>query len=611
MQTPLTSPPTTESPVSRRQVLAGLAATGSAASAGCAKQAHAILNRSDPAQVSLTIKTVPADDDPAATRTARYLAKQLGKVGVDASVELMRRENLLIDVLFKHSFDLYVWRLPPMTEPDDLWSLLHSKFVVEPGWQNPFGYADLTVDELLERQRRRSGARRADVLSTLQERLAQTLPFVTIAFPNQVRAVRNDRVAYDGEASFHSTVGYTSVDAVGDAAEGGTERTTTERQPRTLTMTLDDPRPTENLNPLATEYRDDWTITGLLYDSLARSVGGEMQPWLAKSVEWEQNDASGSQTVTVTLRDGCTWHDGEPVTAEDVAFTYEFLQDTSLGKMESPLPAPAFRGRTSLVQSVTDFDDDTVQLSFVPSSRPVAWRSLTVPVLPKHVWESTSEQANVPGVQNGPVTEALVRENMNPVGSGPLQFDSRAARNSLTLGRNDDHFLHREGPTGLPEPVDGFDFDRLRFQVVPSTAVARKLVLRGDADANASSLSPAALESVGEARDVSLRVTDATRPYHVGFNVRQAPLSNSRFRQAVARLVDRSYIVDEFMADFAQPSISPLPMDEWVPNSLQWSGTDPTFPFAGEDGELDVDGARQAFIDAGYRYSNGGKLVSR
>ncbi|WP_435359233.1 ABC transporter substrate-binding protein [Haloarchaeobius sp. DFWS5] len=599
MQNPFTSPPSVDSAVSRRRVLAGLATAGAASSAGCAKQAHSMLNRSDPSQVSLTVKTVPADDDPVATRMARYLATRLQHVGIDASVELMRRENLLIDVLFKQSFDCYVWRFPPITDPDALWSLLHSKFVVEPGWQNPFGYSTLGVDDLLDRQRRLTGSRRGSVLATLQQRLARSLPFVPIAFPNQVRAVRNERVHYESDGLLHSPVGYCTLDA-GDAAGGDT-----------LTATLDDGRPTENLNPIATEYRGDWVVPSLLYDSLAREVGGQFRPWLADSIDWQQNSAAGTPTAIVTLRDECAWHDGEPVTAEDVAFTYEFLQDTSLGRMESPLPAPAFRGRVSLVESASAIGDSQVRLSFGECSPRVAWRALTVPVLPKHDWERASEQANVPGVQNGPVTRALVRENMNPVGSGPLRYESHATRNSLTLSRNDDHFLHREDRTGLPDRVDGFDFEKLHFRVVPSTAVARRLVLRGEADVSATSLSAEAVEPVGGAADVRLRVTNSPSPYHVGFDVRSAPFSNIRFRQAVAALLDRSYIVDEFMGGFAQPTVSPLPMDQLVPKSLQWSGTDPNFPFPGEDGELNVERAKQAFVDAGYRYSNNGALLSR
>ncbi|MCT9097570.1 ABC transporter substrate-binding protein [Haloarchaeobius sp. HME9146] len=596
----------------RRTLLGGLASAGMAATAGCAKKAHSMLNRSNPEQVSLSIKTVPADDDPVATRIARSLATRLKQVGIDATVELLRRENLLIDVLFKQSFDLYVWQLPPLTDPDALRSLVHSRFVVEPGWQNPFGYANLGVDDLLERQRRLPGSRRQDVLSTLQERLAQTLPFVTIAFPSQVRAVRNETVSFQGGPEIHSPVGYCTLDAVGGTGTTGNETaTTTAAEPRTLTATLSDPRQTENLNPLATEYRDGWTIPGLLYDPLARAVDGEIRPWLARNLDWGQDDGRDGPVATVTLREDATWHDGTPITADDVAFTYRFLSDTSLGRMESPLPAPAFRGQSTLVESAMPLDDQRIRLSFVPCTRDVAWRALTVPVLPRHDWEQASKQANVPGVQNGPVTRALVRDNIAPVGSGPLRYESRAVRNSLTLVRNDDHFLHRGDTEGLPSWVDGFDFDELTFRVVPSAAVARDLVLAGDADVSASPLRPGAVQEVGASSDVTLHVRDSSAPYHLGFNVRAAPLSNTRFRQALATLLDREHLVDEVFDGFARPAVSPLAATDSVPATLQWAGSDPLFPFPGEDGELDADRARQAFIDAGYRYTNDGRLLAR
>ncbi|WP_267640453.1 ABC transporter substrate-binding protein [Haloarchaeobius amylolyticus] len=606
-------PRETRPTLDRRTLLGGLASAGMAATAGCAKKAHSMLNRPTPEQVSLSVKTVPADDDPVATRIARYLVTRLQQVGIDASVQLLRREDLLIDVLFKQSFDLYVWRLPDLSDPDRLRSLLHSRFAVEPGWQNPFGYANLGVDDLLTRQRRLPGSRRQRVLATLQRQVARTLPFVTIAFPSEVRAVRNDAVAHVGDPSLHSPLSYCRLDATDpDATTGAAEpETTTESDRRTLTATLSDARQTESLNPLATEYRDDWTIPELLYDPLARAVGGRLRPWLARYVDWHSDAGDGGPVATLTLREGCTWHDGTPVTADDVAFTYRFLSDTSLGRMESPLPAPAFRGRTTLVDSAMPLDDRRVRLSFVPASRRVARRALTVPILPRHDWEDSSEQANVPGVQNGPVTRALVRDNFPPVGSGPLRYESRKIRNSLTLVRNDEHFLHRGDTGGLPTAVDGFDVDALRFRVVPSGAVARDLVLDGEADLSASPLSPDAVRPVGESNEVTLHVQESHSPYHVGFDVRSAPLSNGRFRQAVAQLLDRTHIVDEFLDEFARPAVSPLAATGSVPAKLQWSGEDPLFPFPGSDGELAVDRARQAFVDAGYRYSDDGELLAR
>jgi len=76
------------------------------------------------------------------------------------------------------------------------------------------------------------------------------------------------------------------------------------------------------------------------------------------------------------------------VTAEDVAFTYEFLQDTSLGTTESPVPTPTFRGRVSAVETATAIDETTVRLTLDGVNDAVGMRALQVPILPKHVWGS-------------------------------------------------------------------------------------------------------------------------------------------------------------------------------------------------------------------------------
>jgi peptide/nickel transport system substrate-binding protein len=59
---------------------------------------------------------------------------------------------------------------------------------------------------------------------------------------------------------------------------------------------------------------------------------------------------------------------------------------------------------------------------------------------------------------------------------------------------------------------------------------------------------------------------------------------------------------------YARPAVSLLAGTDWLPGDLRWNDHDPVTPFLGSAGELDVDRARAAFRDAGYRYE-GGTLV--
>ncbi len=58
----------------------------------------------------------------------------------------------------------------------------------------------------------------------------------------------------------------------------------------------------------------------------------------------------------------------------------------------------------------------------------------------------------------------------------------------------------------------------------------------------------------------------------------------------------------------ATPVATPV-SDEWVPERLQWDGDDPVTPFAGADGDLNVEAAKVAFERAGFRYDDNGRLL--
>lgn len=597
-------------PKTRRREL--LAVLGMTLGSGCIEEARSLVSRDSPSRISFSIKTLPADADPRAIRIAQFLARQLRTVGIDAEVVPMGRVELWRDILLNQSFDCYVGQHPGIDDPDELRTLLHSQFDAETGWQNPFGYANLRVDDLLTAQRKQSGKKRTKTLRKLQRTIGRDQPFSVVAFPDEIRATRTDSFGgWAGYETVHSLFGYLSVRSNDD---GGP-----------LRMTIQDSAPTMNLNPLAVEFRSDETILDLLYDPLGRRIDGEVRPWLAQS--WEWLSATDMPTATVHLRDELWWHDGKPLTAEDVVFTYKFLGDTSLGSLESPVPAPRFRDSISVVKSAKAVDDRTVRIEFERANRDVTTKAFSTPVLPKHVWKSKHGQAEIAGFGgDSTTTEALVWSNMEAIGSGPFQFSDAKAKTWLTFKRFDHHFLRHlemgsrkldvnDDSTSDREYIrqyaDGPAFEELQFRVVPSGGAAAKLVLNDEADGTATGVTASQVRNIGRSESVQLHVDASPSMYHVGFNVRKAPFSNVRFRRAVARLLDKSYLVDDVFGQYAEPAASPLAQHDSCAPRLRWNGTDPELPFPGEGGTLDVGKAKQAFRDAGYRYTNSGDLLQR
>lgn len=670
----------TTSPVAtRRRLLATLGATaGTALTGGCLDQLRSVAGRNTSQPISIDIKATPADEDPMAIAIARTLAGNLQSVGISSQVTPVTAEELYRQVLINNDFDVYIGRYPTTTvvDPDELYPLLHSKFTGEAGWQNPFGCTDLTVDELLEKQRATTGDERHAAVVDLQGVVDDVRPFSVLAFPDDLSAVRVGR--YKGwigtTDGFDTPLGLLGLDRVPnreDAAEGNQTPA-----PGRLRLATTDVRITENRNPIAAEFRNAGAFSGLVYDSLARQFADEIRPWLASGWEWagenetesqrtvrtaanesaggtsgnettaapqgtdppteteaaeatagnetgagtEQTEnaeptvtveaAEGKLSAVVRLRKGLTWHDGEPLTASDVAFTYAFLTDTSMGELESPVPAPRFRGRSSLVTSARAIGDRTVALQFDTSNRQTAARALTVPVLPEHVWTERTGKVNVPGLGTEGITEALVWTNAEPVGSGPLRFERATAGESALFSRFPDHFLAADvPPVGVPEWLHGKPaFDELFVQAAPSDSTAVELAAAGDVDATVSQLGPATVPRIGRTDELRLVSSRSWSFYHLGFNMRRSPLSNPHFRGAVSRLLDAERVANEQFGGYARPAATPLAGTAWEAPELHWDAKTRGKRFHGRNGELDVERARAAFREAGYRYDEEGQL---
>jgi peptide/nickel transport system substrate-binding protein len=575
-------------PALRRRALLTGAAGSLAAASGCIGEIRNLVGRDRNRQLSLSVATVPASRDAYAVRIANHLRENLEQAGIDVSVPLMEPDVLLRETLVNQEFDLVVWRYPGRGDPDELRTLLHSSYGEEAGWQNPFGFSDVTLDDALDRQRRLDGRERVEAVRGIQNRIVEYQPFTVVGFADHIAAARTER--FDGWTN----------DGVTDATDYlRAERTGDER---TLRPAIRDRRPTQNRNPIAVEFRDEASVLDLLYEPLVRRVDEEAVPWLARTVEFD------GSTARLGLRE-TAWHDGTPLTADDVVFTYEFLQDTSLGELDTPVPTPWRRGAVSLVDRASAGDGE-LGIEFATDRPAVARRALEVPILPEHVWTEYTGAADLAGIDIvGGTTEALVRANEEPVGSGPLRFVGATGERSLVLEAFESHFLARGDDEGIPDPYAGPPaFDRAEFDVAPSKDAAVEVLQQGDGDVTADGLQADMVTQVSRSEAMSLLVSRADPFYFVGYNCRRSPLSNQRFRRVVARHLDRAFLVSAAFEGYADAAEAPL-KHRWTPDDLAWDGA-ATLPFLGEEGDLDVEAARNAFREAGYQYEDG-RLVTR
>lgn len=154
------------------------------------------------------------------------------------------------------------------------------------------------------------------------------------------------------------------------------------------------------INPVLAASDVDRDLTRLIYASLLRY---NEQGVLTGDLAQEFVVSEGGSKITFVLRDGISWHDGKPVTAEDIKFTIEAIQ--------SPIwRSPLWRGLQGVVVETTADKTVVVKAKAVTANFP---HFFTFGILPKHIWENVDPQ-----------TARLAVWNVKPIGSGPFQFSS-------------------------------------------------------------------------------------------------------------------------------------------------------------------------------------------
>jgi peptide/nickel transport system substrate-binding protein len=176
----------------------------------------------------------------------------------------------------------------------------------------------------------------------------------------------------------------------------------------------------DNLNVYAGADRSRSGIHQLVYEYFfyENLQTGEYIPWLATGYEYNDDFTA----ITVSLRDGVEWSDGEPFTADDVVFTY----DTLLAN-----PAMTWAAEVSKwTESVEKLDDLTVRFNLTaPNPRyhvnreafPAVGIWGGISILPQHIWEGL---------------DPLTYKNSDPIGTGPYTLVS-ASGTAITWERND------------------------------------------------------------------------------------------------------------------------------------------------------------------------------
>jgi len=278
----------------------------------------------------------------------------------------------------------------------------------------------------------------------------------------------------------------------------------------------------EKINPVLARSQAEKDVTALLFSGLLEKTPEGVTTDLAESFQTE-----AGMTYTFKLKPGLKFHDGTPLTAEDVVFTIRQIQDPQI---QSPLQSS---WQNVVVEKI---DSRTVQFT-LPKSYPDFLDNFTLGIIPKHAFEETTAE------------EFRFHDfNTNPIGSGPYKLANLEktddAISRLTLAR----FKQYPDPAKIEEII----IDSFANQNQLANALAENRV-------DAAAGLPASTIQNHRIPDVSVQTADINRQFSIFFNHANADVLIDRsVRRALALAIPKEKIIEDVYAGYGTPIAGPL-----------------------------------------------------
>jgi peptide/nickel transport system substrate-binding protein len=276
-----------------------------------------------------------------------------------------------------------------------------------------------------------------------------------------------------------------------------------------------------NLDPRLSTDAASSRINELLYSRLFRkNEAGEPLPDIVES--WEQSDPT---TYRFRIREGIRFHDGRPLDAQDVRYTFQSMMDPDLG---SPL-----RSSYQMIRSIECPDPHTLLFRL---SEPYASLliNLDLGILPRPAGQGAEGK--------GPAEH---------IGSGPFQFVSWTQNHEIRLKANPGYF------GGAPR------VEEIRFRIVPDDTVRILELRKGTIHFLQNDIEPEVLRSLEKDSRFAVQKRQGTNYSYMGFNLKDPILGSLEVRQAIAHAIDRKAIIEHLLGGLAVPATGVLSPLNW------------------------------------------------
>lgn len=289
----------------------------------------------------------------------------------------------------------------------------------------------------------------------------------------------------------------------------------------------------------------------------------------------------------VVMRDDLVWSDGQPITAHDVAFSFQAI-------MNPRVPAVAMRSGTSELRWVHAYDDRTVVFFHKEPLATNVW-NIMFSIIPRHIYEKSIEEDPSLGA-----TRYHEQQEANPIAGGPYKLVRRVRGQEILLERREDYYM-RDGQQVRPKPY----FKEVRFRIIEDPNTALLALKNGEID----ELQLSAEQWVTQTNDSEFyqRNTKASGVEwsyaYVGWNVKVPFFEDKRVRQAMGYILDHKEMINTIGFGLYEPGqgifhptswMAPDPMPQ--PYQQNLAKAEDLLDEAGWD-DSDGDGYRDKMID--------------
>ena len=334
----------------------------------------------------------------------------------------------------------------------------------------------------------------------------------------------------------------------------------------------------DNLNPFIGYQNETYEIWALNYDLLF-GYGDRNQPTLDLASQFPTKANGGISadglTWTIKIRSGVKWQDGVPLTAADVAFTFNYIVKNQMAN---------FTNSTFGIKSAVALDPTTVRI--VCDHPKADLESMWVPIIPQHIWQHVSPS----------VASTSYAVKLPLVGSGP--FQTVASRRAATS-------------TWCATPTTGAPSRRstdIYFEVYQDADTMVTDLKNGNIDA-AWGLPQAqfsALKSDPSYKAVAYSYYNWNylefNSYNKSSSLGNPVLRDWKFRYALNYAVNKQQLASLAYQGYAQPATTIIPPGIWKDPDYHWQ------PPAGQAYTFDLAKASQLLTQAGYPLKNGVRL---